>query len=88
MRLCVDGLAAGELLPWYVRDHWNGVLHKLGVEVIPYARLFGADGSTVYFQHAASGAAMAIEETDTLVLSQGQVPDGSLSTSLKACATP
>ncbi len=83
VRLCVEGIAAGELLPWYVRDHWAGVLSELGVEVVPYARLYGADGSTVYFQHAASGAAMAIEETDTLVLSQGQVPDASLSTELE-----
>ena len=71
VRLCVDGLMAGQSLPFYVRDEMVGRLHKLGVEIIPYARLFGADESTVYFQHAISGEPMLMEEVDTLVLSQG-----------------
>ncbi|MFO0991569.1 MAG: FAD-dependent oxidoreductase [Hyphomicrobiales bacterium] len=71
VRLCVNALHAGETIPWYVRDQWAGTLHKLGVEVIPYARLFGADSSTVYMQHTASGEPIIIEEVDTLVLAQG-----------------
>jgi 2,4-dienoyl-CoA reductase-like NADH-dependent reductase (Old Yellow Enzyme family)/NADPH-dependent 2,4-dienoyl-CoA reductase/sulfur reductase-like enzyme len=71
VRLCVDGLVAGQRLPWYVRDSWNGILHKLGVEVIPYARLFGADADSVYFQHATSGEPIVVNEVNTLVLSQG-----------------
>ena len=71
VRLCVDGLMAGQSLPFYVRDEMVGRLHKLGVEIIPYARLFGADESTVYFQHATSGEPILMEEVDTLVLSQG-----------------
>jgi pyruvate/2-oxoglutarate dehydrogenase complex dihydrolipoamide dehydrogenase (E3) component len=71
VRLCVDGLVSGQRLPWYVRDSWNGILHKLGVEVIPYARLFGADADSIYFQHAASGEPIVVSEVNTLVLSQG-----------------
>lgn len=71
VRLCVDGLMAGETIPWYVRDEAVGRLHKLGVEITPYARLFGVDGSTVYMQHATSGEPIILEEIDTLVLSQG-----------------
>jgi 2,4-dienoyl-CoA reductase-like NADH-dependent reductase (Old Yellow Enzyme family) len=71
VRLCVDGLVAGQRLPWYVRDSWNGILHKLGVEIIPYARLFGADADSVYFQHATSGEPIVIDGVNTLVLSQG-----------------
>ena len=71
VRLCVDGLISGQRLPWYVRDSWNGILHKLGVEVIPYARLFGADADSVYFQHATSGEPIVCNEVNTLVLSQG-----------------
>jgi NADPH-dependent 2,4-dienoyl-CoA reductase/sulfur reductase-like enzyme len=82
VRLCVEGIAAGELLPWYVRDHWAGVLSELGVEITPYARLYGADGSTIYFQHAASGAPIAIEDADTLVIAQGHVPVSSLPSEL------
>ncbi len=71
VRLCVDGLVAGQRLPWYVRDSWNGILHKLGVETIPYARLFGADADSVYFQHATSGEPIVVNDVNTLVLSQG-----------------
>ena len=71
VRLAVTGLHAGERIPFYVRDAWNGVLHDLGVEVIPYASLFGADADTVYMRHAASGEPMVFEGVDTLVLAQG-----------------
>jgi 2,4-dienoyl-CoA reductase-like NADH-dependent reductase (Old Yellow Enzyme family) len=71
VRLCVNGLMAGELVPWYVRDHQVGELHKLGVEIIPYARLFGSGSGTVYMQHTANGEAMVLDGTDTLVLAQG-----------------
>ena len=71
VRLCVDGLMAGQTLPFYVRDEMVGRLHRLGVEIIPYARLYGADENTVYMQHATSGEPILLEEVDTLVLSQG-----------------
>jgi hypothetical protein len=54
-----------------VRDHWVGQLHKLGVEIVPYARIYGVDGNTVYFQHATSGEPIIFEEVDTLVASLG-----------------
>jgi 2,4-dienoyl-CoA reductase-like NADH-dependent reductase (Old Yellow Enzyme family)/thioredoxin reductase len=71
VRLCVNGLMAGELVPWYVRDHQVGELHKLGVEIITYARLYGADGDTIYMQHTSNGEAIVLNEVDTLVLAQG-----------------
>lgn len=71
VRLCVDGEMAGQNLQKYLRWHWASQLHKLGIEVIPYARLFGADGDTVYFQHTTSGEAIVCENMDTLVIAQG-----------------
>jgi NADPH-dependent 2,4-dienoyl-CoA reductase/sulfur reductase-like enzyme len=71
VRLCVNGLMAGESMPWYVRDHQAGELQKLGVEVITYARLYGADNGTVYMQHTSNGEAIIIEDADTLVLCEG-----------------
>jgi 2,4-dienoyl-CoA reductase-like NADH-dependent reductase (Old Yellow Enzyme family) len=71
VRLCVNGLMAGELVPWYVRDHQVGELHKLGVEIITYARLYGADNGTVYMQHTANAEAIILEGADTLVLAEG-----------------
>jgi len=74
VRLCVDGEMAAQNLQKYLRWHWAGELHKLGVEVIPYARLFGADGDTAYFQNTTSGEAIICENMNTLVIAQGHAP--------------
>jgi NADPH-dependent 2,4-dienoyl-CoA reductase/sulfur reductase-like enzyme len=71
VRLCVNGLGAGQRLPFYVRDSWVGILHKLGVEIVPYVRLFGADADSVYFQHMTSGEPVVFEGVDTLVAALG-----------------
>ncbi|MFX0541641.1 FAD-dependent oxidoreductase [Roseovarius sp. S4756] len=71
VRLCVNGTHAGEMLQSYVRDSMVGRVQKLGVEIIPYAQLYGADDDTAYFIHAANGEAILVEDTDTLVLAQG-----------------
>ncbi len=74
VRLAVNGLMAGQHIPFYGRDTWNGILHTLGVEIVTYARLFGADSDTVYMQHTASGEPIILDEVDTLVLAQGHEP--------------
>jgi hypothetical protein len=71
VRLCIDGETLGQNLQLYLRTHWAGVMHKLGIQVIPYARLYGADGDTVYFHHNGSGEPIICEGVDTLVLAQG-----------------
>jgi len=71
VRLAVSGIAAGESLPFYVRDASVAALHKLGVSVLPYMRLYGSDSDTVYLQHVTSGEAVVIESVDTLVLCTG-----------------
>ena len=71
VRLCFDGETLGQNLQLYLRTYWAGVMHKLGVQVIPYARLFGADGDTVYFHHNGSGEPIICEGVDTLVIAQG-----------------
>ncbi|MFT7673712.1 MAG: 2,4-dienoyl-CoA reductase-like NADH-dependent reductase (Old Yellow Enzyme family) [Gammaproteobacteria bacterium] len=84
VRLCVDGELAGQNLQKYLRWHWSGVLHKLGVEVIPYARFFGADGDTAYFQHTTSGEPIICESMDTLVIAQGHQSNTALEQKLIA----
>ncbi len=69
--LCVEGLAAGETIHGYVRDTMIANLHRLGVRIVTYTRLYGTDGSTVYMEHCASGEPVMFEDIDTLVLSQG-----------------
>ena len=71
VQLAVNGTHCGENLPLYVRDQLAGELHRLGIPIIPYARLYGCDDSTVYLQHSASGEPMLLEDIDSLVLCQG-----------------
>jgi 2,4-dienoyl-CoA reductase-like NADH-dependent reductase (Old Yellow Enzyme family) len=78
VRLAVNGLHAGETIPFYVRDIAAGKAQSLGVEIIPYSRLFGADGNTVYLQHTANQEPIVFEDIDTLVLSQGHEPEDGL----------
>ncbi len=88
VRLCVDGEMAGQNLQKYLRWRWLGQLHKLGVEIVPYARFFGALGDTAFFMHALSGEAIECAGMDTLIVAQGQQPDTSLETALGACGIP
>ncbi len=72
----------------YVRDARFARLHKLGVVIIPYVRLFGADENTVYLQHLMSGEAVVCEDVDTLVLAQGHTPDNDTETMLRELGLP
>jgi 2,4-dienoyl-CoA reductase-like NADH-dependent reductase (Old Yellow Enzyme family) len=71
VRLAVNGYVPGQSIQQYVRDRWVGELHRLGVEMIPYARLVGVDESTVYLQHTISGEPILCEGVDTLVAATG-----------------
>ena len=79
VRLAVGGIAAGETLPLYVRDHSAASLHKLGVKVLPYMRLYGSDADSVYLQHVSGGEAVVIDKVDALVLCTGHAPVDELS---------
>lgn len=79
---------AGHALPLYVRDEMVARLHRSGVEIVPYARLYGTDSETVYFHHASSGEAMVIEGVETLVLSQGHESVNTLKDELKDLGVP
>ena len=83
VRLAVNGVMAGETIPSGVRDRWVGELHKLGVEVMSYVRLFGVDAENVYLQHTISGEAIVCEEVDTLVTALGQQSETELETALE-----
>lgn len=83
VQLAVNGTHCGENLPLYVRDQMAGELHKLAIPIIPYARLYGCDDSTVYLQHTASGEPMLLENVDSLVLCQGHQSVDDLGQQLK-----
>ena len=66
-----------------MRDDAAASLHKLGVKVMPYMRLYGSDSDSVYLQHATSGEAVVIDKVDTLVLCTGHAPVEELSEALE-----
>ena len=82
VRLVVNGYMPGQTIQQYVRDRWLGDLHKLGVEVIPLARLYGVDSDTAYFQHTMTEEAILVEGVETLVLALSHRSRDSLSTEL------
>ena len=71
VRLAVNGYMPGQRIQAYVRDQWAGVLHDLGVEVLPYADLYGVDGQTVYLSHVTGKEPIIVGGIDTLVASLG-----------------
>jgi pyruvate/2-oxoglutarate dehydrogenase complex dihydrolipoamide dehydrogenase (E3) component len=88
VRLAVNGTHAGQNLQMYLRDHWAAKLHRLGVEVIPYARLFGADRNTAYFIHIVSGEPIICQDVDSVVLALGHAPEIALEAELAVLNLP
>jgi len=88
VRLAVTGTHAGQNLQPYLRDHMVGKLHKLGVEIIPYARLFGVDADTAYLAHIVTGEPIVANEVETVVLALGHQPDTSLEDLLAPLGVP
>ncbi|RWO23563.1 MAG: oxidoreductase [Mesorhizobium sp.] len=83
VRLAVTGGEPGQAIQSYVRNHSLAKLHKLGVEIVPYARVIGADSDSVYFEHALSGDAIICEDVNTLILAQGHSADTELEEQLR-----
>ena len=86
--LAVNAPHAGFNLQLYLRSHWVGRLHRLGVEVVTDADLFGVDGTTAYLRHATSGEAMLREGVDTVVLATGHAAETALEAALAGLACP
>ena len=88
VRLCVNGPMPGAAIQNYVRDHKSGVLFDLGVEVIPFMRLYGFDGETAYFQHTAARKPLVIEGVDTVVLACPNAPVAELASDAETLGIP
>ena len=68
---CTNAALAGETLQLYTRSHYLGRLHKLGVTIRTYARFYGVDGDTAYFQDTLTQDPIVIDGADSVVLSLG-----------------
>ena len=80
--LAVNGYHPGFRIQQYVRDELLARLHRLHVEIIPTARLYGVDDDTVYLQHTMSGEPIVLEGISGVVLAQGQEANDTLGTEL------
>jgi NADH:flavin oxidoreductases, Old Yellow Enzyme family len=80
--LAVSGYHAGQRIQQYVRDAMIANAVRLGVEIIPLVRPYGADGDTVYLQHVLTDDPVIIQDASALVLSQGHLPVDDLATAL------
>lgn len=84
VRLAVNGMCAAANIQNYIRDEANARLFKLGVEILPWMRLYGADGNTVYFTHTGAREAVVIEDVDSLVLACPNEPVDELAVAVEA----
>ena len=86
--LAVNAPHAGFNLQLYLRSHWVGRLHRLGVEIVPDARLYGVDGTTAFLLHATSGDPIIREAVDTIVLATGHAAETQLEAALEGLDCP
>ena len=71
--IAINGLCLGETLPLYVRDELTSTAQRLGIKLLPNARLYGYDNGTVYLQHNTSAEALELEGIDTIIACDGQI---------------
>ena len=86
--LAVNAPHAGFNLQLYLRSHWVGRLHRLGVEILPDARLHGVDGDTAFLLHATSGDPIIRDGVDTVVLATGHAAETRLERELEGLDCP
>ena len=84
VRLAVNGMSVAANIQTYIRFEIAGRLHRLGVEVHPWLRLYGADGRTAYFIHTPSREPVVFEEVDTLIVSAPNHPASGLEAPIRA----
>ncbi|MBI1386110.1 MAG: NAD(P)-binding protein [Rhizobiales bacterium] len=68
VRLAVNGPCAAASLQTYVRDEAVATLFRLGVETLPFMRLFGVDEGTAYFLHTIAQEPIVLEAVDSVVV--------------------
>jgi 2,4-dienoyl-CoA reductase-like NADH-dependent reductase (Old Yellow Enzyme family) len=68
VRFAVNGVCPGFSIQNYVRDAAIARLHRLGIEILPFTRLYGAEDRTVYLMHTAAQDPIVLEDVDTLVV--------------------
>ncbi len=88
VRLAVNGVCPAISIQNYVRDAAIARLHKLGVTMIPFSRLYGAESRTVYLVHTAAQEAVILDDIDTLVVCGPNRPRDDLAPAIRALGLP
>jgi 2,4-dienoyl-CoA reductase-like NADH-dependent reductase (Old Yellow Enzyme family) len=88
VRLAVNGPCAAFSIQNYIRDAAIGRLFKLGVETIPFMRLYAVDGCTVYLVHTASQESLVLEDIDTVVSVYPHEPNDQLAAASRHLGIP
>jgi 2,4-dienoyl-CoA reductase-like NADH-dependent reductase (Old Yellow Enzyme family) len=68
VRLAVNGVCPAISIQNYVRDAAIARLHQAGVEMLPFMRLYGTEGDTVFFVHTGAQSPVELTGVDTLVV--------------------
>ena len=84
VRLAVNGICAAASIQNYVRDAAIARLHKAGVRVLPFMRLYGAEQGTAFFLHTAAQEPVELEGVETLVVVGPNRPRDELAPALRA----
>ena len=88
VRLAVNAPCAAFAIQNYTRDAAIARLFKLGVEIIPFMRLYGAEARTAYFVHTPSQESLVMEDVDTIVCRLSGRAGGCARRSPAAAGTP
>jgi 2,4-dienoyl-CoA reductase-like NADH-dependent reductase (Old Yellow Enzyme family) len=88
VRLAVNGPCAAFGIQNYTRDTAIARLFKLGVETIPFMRLFGIEDRTAYFVHTPSQESLVMEDVDTVVAVYPGEPDDRLAAASRKLGIP
>ena len=78
VRLAVNGPCAAFSIQNYTRDGAIARLFKLGVETIPFMRLYGIEDRTAYFVHTPSQESLVMEDVDSVVAVYPNEPNDGL----------
>jgi hypothetical protein len=88
VRLAVNGPCAAFSIQNYTRDAAIARLFKLGVETIPFMRLFGIENRTAYFVHTPSQESLILEDVDTVVAVYPGEPNDRLAAASRQIGIP
>ncbi len=78
VRLAVNAQSAAANIQTYIRFETVARLHRLGVEVHPWLRLYGAEDRTAYLIHTPSREAVVMEDAETIVLNTPNIQEDGL----------